>query len=133
MPKWLMYEKYSQAKALALLDKKLGVNAVFAFTEKVNRAFPTLKNEIEKQGFEVVDHWHLEAPRKGYNEWQARGAWSGKLTDSSRHYMNYDRHYILGEKVVPDDGTFVCWHVDHLSFNMYFYLEFLESTVGLRR
>ncbi|MEM3730883.1 MAG: hypothetical protein QW667_01685 [Candidatus Bathyarchaeia archaeon] len=72
MPKWLLYEKYSQAKAIALLDKMLGVNAVFAFREEVNKTFPTLKNEIEKLGFQVVNHWHLKEPRKGYNEWKAQ-------------------------------------------------------------
>jgi hypothetical protein len=126
MPKWLLYEKYSQAKALALLDKMLGVNAVFAFRKEINETFPTLKDEIEKLGFQVVNHWHLKEPRKGYNEWKARGAWD-KIVDHTKTYLNYDRHYVMfGEKVMPDEGTNVIWHVDHMPYNLFYYLEFLN-------
>ena len=126
IPKWLMYEKYSQAKALALLDKMLGVNAVFAFRKEVEEVFPTLREEIEKMGFRVVDHWHLKERRKGYNEWKSRGAWS-EIVDYTKTYMNYDRHYVLSEeKVIPDEGTNVIWHVDHMSYNLFYYLEFLN-------
>jgi len=127
MPKWLMYEKYSQARALALLDEMLGVDAVFAFRRQIDRAFPTLRGEIKKMGIKVVDHWHLKEPRRGHNEWKARGAWEGELADPTKHYMNYDRHYVMNEKVTPDKGTIVSWHVDHMSYNLYYYLEFLES------
>jgi len=130
IPRWLLYEKYSQAKALALLDKMLSVNAVFAFTEKVNKTFPTLKEDIEKLGFQVVNHWHLKEPRKGFNEWKARGAWD-RIVDPAKTYMNYDRHYVmLNEKVIPKDGTSVCWHIDHMSYNIFFYLEFLSLITG---
>jgi hypothetical protein len=126
MPKWLLYEKYSQAKALALLDKMLGVNAVFAFKKEINETFPTLKDEIEKLGFQVVNYWHLKEPRKGYNEWKARGAWD-KIVDHTKTYLNYDRHYVMfGEKVMPDEGTNVIWHVDHMPYNLFYYLEFLN-------
>jgi hypothetical protein len=126
LPKWLLYEKYSQAKALALLDKMLGVNAVFAFRKEINETFPTLKDEIEKLGFQVVNHWHLKEPRKGYNEWKARGAWD-KIVDHTKTYLNYDRHYVMfGEKVMPDEGTNVIWHVDHMPYNLFYYLEFLN-------
>jgi len=125
IPRWLMYEKYSLAKALALLDKMLGVDAVFAFREEVNKTFPTLKEEIERLGFQVVNHWHLKEPRKGFNEWRARGAWD-RIVDYARTYMNYDRHYVmLNEKVMPEKGTNVVWHVDHMPYNLYYYLEFL--------
>jgi len=127
MPRWLLYEKYSLAKALALLDKKLGVNAVIAIRKEVSEVFPNLKEEIEKLGIDVVDHWHLEQPRKGF-KWEARGAWD-KIVDYRKTYMNYDRHYVMSdEKVVPEEGTAVIWHVDHMPYNLFYYLEFLDMT-----
>lgn len=132
IPRWLICEKYSLAKALALLDKKLGVNAVFAFRKEVNEVFPSLKEEIERLGFDVVNHWHLRRPREGVNRWKARGAWD-RIVDYRRIYMNYDRHYVmLNEKVVPEDGTSVVWHVDHTPHNLFYYLEFLDMLARKR-
>jgi len=131
MPRWLMYEKYSQAKALAMMDKMLGVDAVFALTDKVKDAFPTLQEDLEEIGFEVVYHWHLDERRRGINEWTSRGAWD-RVVDPKRLYMNYDRHYVLeGDEVKPEADSQVIWHVDHLSYNLYFYLEFLMKFGGL--
>jgi len=52
--------------------------------------------------------------------------------DPKRLYMNYDRHYVLeGDEVEPEASSQVIWHVDHLSYNLYFYLEFLMKFGGL--
>lgn len=45
MPKWLLYEKYSQALAVAMIDKMLGVNAIFALTSDVEEFFPSVKEK----------------------------------------------------------------------------------------
>ena len=126
IPEWLMYEKYSQALALAQLDKMLGVPAVFAFNWKIDKAFPTLRAEIEKVGFDVVNHWHCSNPSGGANKWKARGDWV--KVDKSKTYLNFDRHYVMGkEKIRPRNGTNVIWHVDHMSYNLRYYLEFLRE------
>lgn len=126
MPTWLAQEKCSQAKALALIDKLLQVDAVFAFRSDIDMCFPTLRSEIERLGFKVLNHWHLPKQRNGINEWKARGAWEG--IDPARTYMNYDRHFVFGNRrVVPEEGSNVIWHVDHMNYNLYYYLIFLLS------
>jgi len=46
--------------------------------------------------------------------------------------MNYDRHYVVGgEEAEPEADSQVIRHVDHLSYNLYFYLEFLNKFGGL--
>ncbi|MEM3730882.1 MAG: hypothetical protein QW667_01680 [Candidatus Bathyarchaeia archaeon] len=58
---------------------------------------------------------------------ESAGAWD-KIVDCTKTYLNYDRHYVmLGEKVIPDEGTNVIWHVDHMPYNLFYYLEFLNS------
>lgn len=125
MPKWFMYEKYSQALAVAIIDKMLNINAVFAFRKCIDDAFPTLREEIERLGFRVINHWHGKTLREGCNQWKARGEWADIGVGNT--YLNYDRHYVLGERVIPEKNTNVIWHIDHMSYNLRFYLEFIHE------
>lgn len=125
MPRWLALEKYSQALALARLARLLGINPVFAIRDVVSEQFPDVGEKLRSVGMRVIRHWHIKRPRRGL-KFTSRGAWE-KLVDIDKHYMNYDRHYVLGGyRELPEPGTSVCWHVDHMSYNFNFYLEFLE-------
>lgn len=130
IPKWLLYEKYSQAKAIALLDKTLKVDSVFGIRREVREVFPKLQSEIEEIGGKVTEHYHLQKQRKGAM-WKSRGAWK-KYVDYKKHYMTYDRHFVLeNEKVIPKEGTSVAWHIDHMSYNLYYYIQFLVDVLGV--
>ena len=120
IPKWLLYEKYSQAIALAELDKLLGVSSVFGITEDVKEVFPDIEDRLRSMGFEVRYHYHVK--QKGVG----RGRWKPPL-DVKPLNMIYDRRYVLkGVRRLPRKGELVVWHVDHMSYNLPFYLEFLR-------
>ena len=120
MPRWLLYEKYSQALALAKLDRLFGVDAIFGITEEVRETFPDIWKRLEDMGFEVRHHYHVKQKTLG------RGRWTPPLEVKPKN-MIYDRLYALkGQRDLPERGDAVVWHIDHLNYNLPYYLEFLE-------
>ena len=120
MPRWLLYEKYNQALALALLDKLFGIKAIFGITKEVESVFPDVKKRLEELGFEVRHHYHVKQRGLG------KGRWTPPL-DVKPENMIYDRLYALhGRRELPRKGEAVVWHVDHLNYNLLYYLEFVR-------
>jgi len=120
MPKWLLYEKYNQALALAELDKMLNIRAIFGLTDKVKFCFPDIEEKLENLGFEVRYHYHVKQKAVG------RGRWDPPLNVKPLN-MVYDRRYALkGERELPSENELVVWHVDHMQYNLPFYLEFIR-------
>jgi hypothetical protein len=126
MPIWLRNEKYNLALALAMIDKSCGVRCVFALTDEVDKVFPTIRNLLVDMGFSVVPHWHVKQRVVGYSNVAFRGRWRESDVDYRRVYGNYDREYVKGNTKLPDTDTYAVWHVDHMPFNLPYYLDFLE-------
>lgn len=120
VPRWLMYEKYSQALALAELDRLLGVRPIFGITKEVEDFFPDIVGKIRKMGFDVRLHYHVRQREVG------RGRWHPPLNVKPLN-MVYDRRYVMGgERELPQRGEPVVWHVDHMSYNLYYFIFLLE-------
>ena len=126
MPRWLLFEKYNQALALAMLDRILGVNAIFGITREVEECFPDIRGRLKDMGFEVRQHYHVKQKTLG------RGRWVPPL-DVKPENMIYDRLYALrGKRELPKKGEAVVWHVDHLNYNLLYYLEFVKRCKSAR-